>query len=115
MSKAITSSITLTFGAKSVVLSGSSTSTGDDFVGQTGTATTTGTAIPVGDIGTEGLLSIKNTGDTNNLLISLDGGTTYPIVIKPGLANLISVGTLGAIYQKSSAATTPFEYFLTED
>jgi hypothetical protein len=115
MAKTIITTTTITFGSKSVVQNGSITSTGDDYVDQTGTATVTGTVLQIGDVGTEGNLQIKNTGDTNNLLISLDGGTTYPIVIKPGITNLISVGTLGTIFQKSSAATTTFEYFLTEE
>lgn len=93
---------------------GSSTSTGDDFVYSTGTAGTVAGAIEYSVVGSSGLLLIKNTGATNNLLVSLDGGSTFPVIILPGHANLISTDPAGEVQVKTASSTTTYEAFLTE-
>lgn len=115
MAKTVTAQLTLTFGDEAMTRSFTGASTGDDWVKQTDSASTSATALAVGDVGTEGDLFIKNTGDTNNLILSLDGGSTWPISIEPGKSNLVSVGTAGAPWVKTLASTTTLEYFLTEE
>ena len=71
-----------------------------------GRAVLTAAALDVGTIVTgtdaEGLLLIKNTNTAGHLLVSLnDTGGVYSIRIPAGVANLISVGTSGAVFLKT--------------
>lgn len=115
MASSISASLSFIFGRLAISRNFADTSTGDDHIGGTGLVGTGGEALPVGDVGTEGLLFIYNTHASQNVLVALDGGTNYDIVILPGHFNLISVGTTGAVYVKGSDADTTFEYYLTEE
>jgi len=59
-------------------------------------------------------LSIKNTGGTNNLLVSFDGGTTFATV-EPSGGVLSVIGRIASMVVKSSAATTSYETVLVSN
>lgn len=76
-------------------------------------ATSSGTALPLAGITNPTKLAIKNTGDTNALLISFDAGSSWPVSIAPGEANMISLASSGLTIQyKTASSTTTFSYGL---
>ena len=63
-------------------------------------------------------LYIKNTGDTNNVLVALDGGTNYYITIPPeGSIGLRGDGTqllCSEVFVKTNTSTTEIEFIIAK-
>ena len=60
---------------------------------------------------------IKNTGDTNDLSVAIDGGTDYYILVPPGASvNLRGAGSNNCsnIYVKAVGGDTTVEYIIAE-
>lgn len=74
-----------------------------------GTATTVKATVTFA--GTSASLYIENTGDTNNLLYSLDGGTTWATLV-PGQNKGVDVAQAYALV-KSGASTTTYSIEVT--
>jgi hypothetical protein len=85
------------------------------------TITTTGANHQLSDDSNDlAFLYIKNTGDTNNALVSLNGSSgNYYIIIPPeGSVHLRGDGTAldcNDVYVKSSASTTTIEYIIAKE
>ncbi len=76
-----------------------------DYSAGGGRAVVGGAALDPGTIdGAEGLLLIKNDNNIGALDVSVDG-SSYDISIPAGVANLISVGTSGAVQVKAPSGT----------
>lgn len=82
---------------------------GRDYIAGSGRALVGSAAITSGSYvsyAVHGLLLMTNDNTAGNLLVSLDGGTSWDISIPPTMSNLISVGDDHAIYVKVEQATT---------
>jgi hypothetical protein len=88
------------------------TVTGNNMIHQTKAAATTDATLPLGAIATLGQCYFKNTDNTNNILIGIDG-TTYPIQLSPGEDARCRING-SAIHFKSNAGTPLLEYLLAE-
>lgn len=78
-----------------------------------GTATTTPAVVDVRQPGTgeiAGSVAIRNTGATNSLLVSFDGGKTFVPTLAAGESFTVSKVALSSIQVKSGAATTTYEW-----
>ncbi len=53
-------------------------------------------------------IAIRNTGDTNDLKVSFDGGTTF-ITARAG-ESFSTVGRIASIYLKTTSSTTSYEF-----
>lgn len=78
-----------------------------------GTATTVGAAVNVQSPGTKSNASsyaIRNTGATNALTVSFDGGVTYVPTLAAGESFSVTSIALATVYVKAATATTTYEW-----
>ena len=114
MATNIVGSVSLSYGSHSHDESFTTTSTAlghtdprRNYVAGGGRATATGAALEAGGVNVshEGLLLIKNTNTTGDLLVAMSGGDSYyHIQIPAETVNLVSVGTAGVVYVKTAAS-----------
>tara|TARA_Y100000817_G_C16823866_1_gene530211 strand:+ start:415 stop:1068 length:654 start_codon:yes stop_codon:yes gene_type:complete len=114
MATNIVGSVSLSYGSHSHDESFTTTSTAlshtdprRNYVAGGGRATATGAALEAGGVNAshEGLLLIKNTNTTGDLLVAMSGGDNYyHIQIPAETVNLVSVGTAGVVYVKTAAS-----------
>jgi hypothetical protein len=114
MATSITGSVSLSYGTHNHSESFSTTTAAlthanptQQYAAGGGRATATGAALEADVLGSddEGLLLIKNTNTVGDLLVAMSGSDNYyHIKIPAATANLISVGTVGAVYIKTEVA-----------
>ena len=77
-----------------------------------GTATVTPADVDFNNV--TGSLLVHNTGVTNDLLVSLDGGTTFKTIPTESVLGFEEIN-LKKVVVKTNAATTTFEIVVTVD
>lgn len=119
MANEITLSIALSFlkgGRKAEMLSLGQllTMTGTDYVLGTQTIGTSAEAIAKNDIGTCGLIGIKNLDATNYVTIRDGSGGADVVKVKPGEVQVFRLAT-NSPYAIANSAPVEIEYLLIED
>lgn len=90
------------------------TMNGTDYVRATQTIGTSAEALAIGDIGTCGLIAIKNKDATNYVTIRAGSGGTDLVKLKPGECFPFRLAT-NTPYAIANTAPVEIEYLLLED
>jgi hypothetical protein len=119
MSQEITHTLSLTVakspGSNSLTKSVIYDLTGNNIVSLAGqVATTTPAALDLSTLAQVQVMQIVNTGDTNNLIVSLASGSQMFSTLPPGGACSL-MGCPTTIYIASDAATTEYAILAAED